>query len=503
MLARAESVAVVGLEGYPVDVEVSIAQGLPAFTIVGLPDVSVQEARERVRSAIQNSRQEWPQKRITVNLSPAHLPKAGSGFDLAIAVGILAASGVIREERLRSTALLGELSLDGTVRRVRGALAAALAARANGRRTVMVPRDNAGEAALVDGIDVLAVEHLTETIGFLRGQRALEPAVPGAPRRALTEEDADLADVRGQSVAKTALEIAAAGGHNMLMLGPPGGGKTMLARRLPTILPPLTLEEALDVTRIYSVAGLLDEGAGLVRRRPFRAPHHSVSTAGLVGGGSGLPQPGEVSLAHRGVMFMDEVTEFRRDAIEALRGPIEDGAVTIVRARFAVTYPARFQLIAAANPCPCGYYGDSSRECRCLPGRVSAHEERMSGPIMDRIDIRIRVERLQRHEIFAPPDGEASAVVRKRVEAARRIQTERLKPVGLACNAEITARLLDTACRRTTAARAALERYVDLQRLTARSAHRLLKVARTIADLEEDEVVDESHVDQAAQLRGK
>lgn len=501
MLARAESMAVVGLEGFPVDVEVSIGQGLPTFTIVGLPDVSVQESRERVRAAIQNSSETWPQQRITVNLSPAHLRKAGSGFDLAIAVGILAAAGRVRQGRLRRVCIVGELSLDGTVRRVRGVLAAVLAAREHGRSAVVVPSKNAPEAALVDGIEVFPVDHLAQTVRFLSGETSLEPCASRVDRLPPGDGGMDLSEVRGQIVAKWALEVAAAGGHNVIMEGTPGGGKTMLARRLPTIMPPLSTKEALEVTRIYSVAGLLDDGSGLVRSRPFRAPHHSVSTAGLVGGGSGLPQPGEVSLAHRGVLFLDEAAEFRRDALQALRGPVEDGAVTIVRSRFAVTYPARFQLVVATNPCPCGFHGDERRSCTCIPGRFAAYRERLSGPIMDRMDLQVNVARLRRGEIFATPERDPSAVVRARVVAARAVQAERLAKFGLSCNAEIPPRLLTIACPQTPHAALELERQADGMGLSGRGAHRLVRVARTIADLAGEELIDAEHVNEAALLK--
>ncbi len=502
MLARAKSVAIIGLDGHPVDVEVSITQGLPSFTIVGLPDLSVQEARERVRAAIQNSREAWPQQRITVNLSPAHLRKAGSGFDLAIAVGILAASGRVAADSLERLCVLGELSLDGSVRPVRGALAASLAARAGGESAVVVPRENALEAALVGGIDVVPVTHLTQAVGFLRG----ETAPLRVERVAATNGDApcdlpDLSEVRSQDRAKRALEIAATGGHNLLMVGTPGGGKTMLARRLPGILPKLGEEEALEVTRIYSVAGLLGEVRGLVKERPFRAPHHSISTAGLVGGGSGLPSPGEVSLAHRGVLFLDEASLFRRDALQALRAPIEDGWVSIVRARFAVTYPARFQLVAAANPCPCGNLGDEHHPCECPPGRVASYRERLSGPILDRMDVQVEVPRLARGEIFKSPVGETSERIRHRVEGGRRAQTERLRSFGLSCNADVPPRLLPTACRRTPGAQAELERAIEVLALTGRGAHRLVRTARTIADLAGADTIAVEHVVEAASFR--
>jgi magnesium chelatase family protein len=497
--AKAESVAVIGLDGYPVEVEVAIDTGLPAFTVVGLPDASIQESRERVRAAVHSSDEEWPQQRITVNLSPAHLRKAGPGFDLAIALGVLAARGRVAQERLRELCLVGELSLDGAVRRVRGALASAIAAAQAGKRAILLPRANATEAMLVRGIDVLPVEHLSQAVRFLRGECILDPPPDHTPADD-DADDADLADVRGQEAAKRALEVAASGGHNLLMMGPPGAGKTMLARRLPGILPPLRHTEALEVTQIYSVAGLLGDDAGLMMRRPFRAPHQSVSLAGLVGGGSLSPQPGEVSLAHRGVLFLDEAGEFRRDAIQALRGPLEEGSIRIVRGRWSVTFPSRFQLVAASNPCPCGHFGNQFRRCKCMPGRLASYAERLSGPVVDRIDLQLEVERLRKGEIFGDAGEEDSASVRERVIHARQVQSDRLEPFGVATNAEIPPPALEDACRLTRAAKREIEASVETG-LSARGVHRVMRVGRTIADLEGADHVEDAHVAEALNFR--
>lgn len=501
MLATAKSIALLGMDGHPVDVEVSITSGLPAFNIVGLPDPSIQEARERVRSAIQSCKEQWPQQRVTVNLSPAHLRKAGSSFDLAMALAVLAAQGRLEGAPLHRICVLGELSLDGGVRRVRGVLPAAMAAMERGTETLMVPASNAAEAAAVRGARVLPVTHLAEAVRFLRGEGALDPFDDAARARDHIALPLDFSDVRGNRATKRALEIAAAGGHNVLMIGAPGGGKTMLARRLPTILPAMSDQESFEVTRIYSVAGLLPDGASLIRTRPFRAPHHTGSTTGLIGGGSGMPHPGEASLAHRGILFLDEFGEFRRETLQALRQPLEDGVITIVRSKWAVTYPARFQLVAASNPCPCGFTGDDQVPCTCQDGRKLAYQERLSGPVMDRIDIQVGVDRLTKDELFRAPVGEPSEQIAARVATAWLRQRGRCDSIGVGCNAELPARALEEVCMLTPAAKRTVEAIMDGLHLTARGAHRMIRVARTIADLNGQDQVDEDAIDEAAAHR--
>lgn len=499
MLARLRTAAVFGVDACAVHVEVDVSFGFPSFTMVGLPDTSVRESRDRVRSAIRNSGFDFPAHRITVNLAPADVRKAGASFDLPIALGILAAQGVVERRHIADLVLLGELSLDGSIHPTRGVLPIAAAAKREGLAGILLPAANAGEAAVVRGLGVFPVASLADAVRLLNEPGAetfVPPALPAAPAPA----PPDLADVRGQLLARRALEVAAAGAHNLLLVGPPGAGKTMMARRVAGILPPLTFDEALEATAVHSVAGLLPAGAGLLAHRPFRAPHHTISDAALVGGGS-FPRPGEVSLAHHGVLFLDEMLEFSRHVLEALRQPVEEGQVAIARAARTVLFPARFMLIGAMNPCPCGFLGDPTRECRCTPQQIARYRDRLSGPLRDRLDLTVDVPAVPPDVLGSMTSGEPSETVRARVVAARERQRRRYADDGVLANAALTPALMTRDCAMDRAGARLLSAAVNRLGLSARGYDRVRKVARTIADLAGADQIAAEHLAEALQFR--